>query len=32
MARIILFDIDQTLLYSGGAGGLAMRKAFHQPH
>ena len=32
MARIILFDIDQTLLYSGGAGGLAMRKAFHQLH
>ena len=32
MARIILFDIDQTLLYSGGAGSLAMRKAFHQLH
>ena len=32
VARIILFDIDQTLLYSGGAGSLAMRKAFHQLH
>ncbi len=30
MSRIILFDIDQTLLYSGGAGGLAMRRAFHE--
>lgn len=30
MNPIILFDIDQTLLYSGGAGGLAMRRAFHQ--
>ena len=27
---IILFDVDQTLLYSGGAGSLAMRRAFHQ--
>ena len=27
---IILFDIDQTLLYSGGAGSLAMRRAFLQ--
>ncbi len=27
---IILFDVDNTLLYSGGAGGLAMRRAFHQ--
>lgn len=26
----ILFDIDNTLLYSGGAGSLAMRRAFHQ--
>jgi phosphoglycolate phosphatase-like HAD superfamily hydrolase len=25
---LILFDIDQTLLYTGGAGGLAMRRAF----
>ena len=28
--RVILFDIDNTLLYSGGAGGLAMRRAFHE--
>ena len=28
MARVILFDIDNTLLYSGGAGGYAMRLAF----
>ena len=28
--KIILFDVDQTLLYSGGAGSLAMRRAFHQ--
>ncbi len=27
---IVLFDVDQTLLYSGGAGSLAMRRAFHQ--
>ncbi|OGO51362.1 MAG: hypothetical protein A2148_10680 [Chloroflexi bacterium RBG_16_68_14] len=27
---MILFDVDQTLLYSGGAGSLAMRRAFHQ--
>jgi len=26
--RIILFDVDQTLLYSGGAGSRAMAKAF----
>ena len=30
VGRIILFDVDQTLLYSGGAGSLAMRRAFHQ--
>ncbi len=30
VGRIILFDVDQTLLYSGGAGGLSMRRAFHQ--
>lgn len=30
MTRILLFDIDQTLLYTGGAGGLAMRRAFLQ--
>lgn len=28
--RIILFDVDMTLLYSGGAGGLAMRRAFQR--
>jgi phosphoglycolate phosphatase-like HAD superfamily hydrolase len=27
---IVLFDVDQTLLYSGGAGGLAMRRAFER--
>jgi len=27
---LILWDIDQTLLYTGGAGGLAMRRAFEQ--
>lgn len=26
--RVFLFDIDQTLLYTGGAGGLAMNLAF----
>ena len=30
MSHIFLFDVDQTLLYSGGAGSLAMRRAFHQ--
>lgn len=30
MTRIVLFDVDQTLLWSGGAGALAMRRAFHQ--
>lgn len=30
MTHIILFDVDNTLLYSGGAGGLAMRRAFHE--
>ena len=30
VSPIILFDIDQTLLYSGGAGSLAMRRAFHR--
>lgn len=29
MESIILFDVDNTLLYSGGAGSLAMRRAFH---
>lgn len=27
---LILWDVDQTLLYTGGAGGLAMRRAFEQ--
>ena len=30
MTPIILFDVDQTLLWSGGAGSLAMRRAFHR--
>ncbi len=30
MNQIILFDVDQTLLNSGGAGSLAMGRAFHQ--
>jgi phosphoglycolate phosphatase len=30
MPRVILFDIDNTLLYSGGAGGLAMNLAFNE--
>ena len=30
MTHIILFDVDNTLLYSGGAGSLAMRRAFHE--
>ncbi len=30
MAPLILWDVDQTLLYTGGAGGLAMRRAFEQ--
>ena len=29
MSRLVLFDIDNTLLWSGGAGGLAMSRAFH---
>ena len=28
MPRVLLFDIDNTLLWSGGAGGLAMNDAF----
>jgi phosphoglycolate phosphatase-like HAD superfamily hydrolase len=27
---LILWDVDQTLLYTGGAGGLAMKRAFEQ--
>jgi phosphoglycolate phosphatase-like HAD superfamily hydrolase len=27
---LILWDVDQTLLYTGGAGSLAMRRAFEQ--
>ena len=30
MTRIVLFDVDNTLLYSGGAGSLAMRRAFQE--
>lgn len=30
MDRLVLFDIDNTLLYSGGAGSLAMNRAFHE--
>ena len=30
MTHVILFDIDMTLLYSGGAGGLAMRQTFEK--
>ena len=30
MPRLILFDIDNTLLYTGGAGGLAMNLAFQE--
>ena len=30
MTRTLLFDVDQTLLYTGGAGGLAMARAFEQ--
>ena len=29
MPRVLLFDIDNTLLWSGGAGGEAMTAAFH---
>jgi len=30
MDRLVLFDVDNTLLYSGGAGSLAMNRAFHE--
>jgi phosphoglycolate phosphatase-like HAD superfamily hydrolase len=30
LTRVLLFDIDNTLLYTGGAGGLAMAQAFEQ--
>jgi phosphoglycolate phosphatase len=30
LSRLILFDIDNTLLYTGGAGGLAMNLAFQE--
>ncbi len=30
MARLFLFDIDNTLLQTGGAGSLAMQRAFEQ--
>src|ERR1700687_1192424 len=29
MSRVILFDIDNTLLYTGGAGSFAMNAAFN---
>lgn len=29
MPRLLLFDVDNTLLYSGGAGSLSMALAFH---
>jgi FMN phosphatase YigB (HAD superfamily) len=28
VARLVLFDVDNTLLWSGGAGSLAMGRAF----
>lgn len=28
-ATLVLWDIDNTLLYTGGAGGIGMRRAFH---
>lgn len=30
MKRLVLFDVDNTLLYSGGAGSLAMNRAFQE--
>lgn len=30
MTRLLLFDVDNTLLWSGGAGGLAMGRAFQE--
>lgn len=30
MSRVLLFDIDNTLLYSGGAGGVAMSMVFEE--
>jgi phosphoglycolate phosphatase len=30
MRRLVLFDVDNTLLYSGGAGSLAMDRAFRE--
>jgi phosphoglycolate phosphatase len=30
MSRVVLFDIDNTLLYSGGAGSFAMNVAFNE--
>ncbi len=30
MPRVVLFDIDNTLLYTGGAGSLAMTQAFEE--
>jgi len=31
MARIVLFDVDNTLLSTGGAGSLAMRRMVAGP-
>lgn len=30
--RLVLFDIDGTLIHKGGMGSAAMRRAFHQRH
>lgn len=30
MSRVVLFDIDNTLLYTGGAGSFAMNLAFNE--
>jgi phosphoglycolate phosphatase-like HAD superfamily hydrolase len=30
LSRVLLFDIDQTLLYTGGAGALAFNRAFEE--
>lgn len=30
MSRVLLFDVDNTLLYSGGAGGVAMSMVFEE--
>jgi hypothetical protein len=30
LPKIVLFDIDNTLLYTGGAGSVAMTRAFEE--